>query len=150
VGRPLPAPKNRYPSLVSGSFASQGKQSACWRSAADGLVRSQKAHPEKHAVNLKILPVANDDLINGYHFYDQQSQGLRVIFSIRYSQDIDSLLIYYGIHQKFFAKYNRLLSKRFPFAVYYTVENQDNIIYAVLDCRSNPAWITGRFEGSGL
>lgn len=101
-------------------------------------------------MNLKILPVANDDLINGYHFYELQSQGLGSYFLDSLFSDIDSLLIYYGIHQKFFGKYYRLLSKRFPFAVYYTVENQDIIIYAVLDCRSNPAWITGRFEDSGL
>jgi hypothetical protein len=35
----------------------------------------------------------------------------------------------------------RLLSKRFPFAVYYRVENRTALVYAVLDCRKNPAWI---------
>jgi len=95
-------------------------------------------------MNLKILPSANEDLINGYHFYERQSQGLGSYFLDSLFSDIDSLLIYYGIHQQFFGKFYRLLSKRFPFAVYYTVEKTDIIIYAVLDCRSNPAWIEGR------
>jgi len=99
-------------------------------------------------MNIKILPAANEDLINGYHFYEGQSQDLGSYFLDSLFSDIDSLLIYHGIQQQFFGKYYRLLSKRFPFAVYYTVENTDIIIYAVLDCRSNPAWIEGRLTGN--
>ena len=95
-------------------------------------------------MNLKILPSANEDLINGYQFYEQQSQDLGSYFLDSLFSDIDSLLIYCGIHQQFFGKYYRLLSKRFPFAVNYTLEDTDIIVYAVLDCRSNPAWIEGR------
>jgi len=97
-------------------------------------------------MNIKILPSANDDLINGYHFYEQQSLGLGSYFLDSLFSDIDSLLVYYGLHQTFFGDYYRLLSKRFPFAVYYTVEKSDIIVYAVLDCRKNPAWIAGRLE----
>ncbi len=95
---------------------------------------------------IKILPIANDDLLNGYHFYEQQEKGIGSYFLDSLFSDIDSLLIYHGIHPIFFNKYYRLLSKRFPFAVYYTIESQDIIIYAVLDCRKKPAWIEGRFE----
>ena len=95
-------------------------------------------------MNIKILPSANEDLINGYHFYEQQSQGLGAYFLDSLFSDIDSLLIYYGLHQTFFGNYFRLLSKRFPFAVYYTVEKPDIVVYAVLDCRRNPAWLAGR------
>lgn len=95
-------------------------------------------------MNIKILPAANEDLINGYHFYEQQSQGLGAYFLDSLFSDIDSLLIYYGLHQTFFGNYFRLLSKRFPFAVYYTVEKPDIVVYAVLDCRRNPAWLAGR------
>lgn len=95
-------------------------------------------------MNIKILPSANEDLINGYHFYEQQSQGLGAYFLDSLFSDIDSLLINYGLHQTFFGNYFRLLSKRFPFAVYYTVEKPDIVVYAVLDCRRNPAWLAGR------
>lgn len=33
--------------------------------------------------------------------------------------DIDSLVVNTGIHPLYFGRYHRLLSKRFPFAVYY-------------------------------
>jgi len=55
--------------------------------------------------------------------------------------DIDSLIVSAGIHAIHFGKYHRLLSKRFPFAVYYRVEEQTALVYAVLDCRQRPAWI---------
>jgi hypothetical protein len=60
--------------------------------------------------------------------------------------DIDSLKIYAGIHPIHFEKYYRLLSKRFPFAVYYRIENDNALVYAVLDCRRNPAWIRNELK----
>ena len=94
----------------------------------------------------KILPAANDDLLNGYDFYEQQEEGIGSYFLDSLFSDIDSLQIYHGSHPLFFGKYHRLLSKRFPFAIYYRIENTDLIVYAILDCRKNPAWTKGRFE----
>jgi len=97
-------------------------------------------------MNIRILPIANDDLLNGYHFYEQQEKGIGSYFLDSLFSDIDSLHVYHGVHPVFFNKYHRLLSKRFPFAIFYTVENENIIVYAVLDCRKEPAWLKGRFE----
>ncbi len=51
-----------------------------------------------------------------------------------------------GIHSVHFTNYYRLLSKRFPFAVYYKLEKQIIDVYAILDCRKNPAWIREKLE----
>jgi len=59
--------------------------------------------------------------------------------------DIDSLRLYAGIHSLHFG-YNRLLSKRFPFAVYYRIENDVVRVYAILDCRRDPSWIRDRLS----
>ena len=59
--------------------------------------------------------------------------------------DIDSLQIYAGIHSVHFG-YHRLLSKRFPFAIYYRVARKTVRVYAVLDCRRDPAWIRERLS----
>ena len=45
-------------------------------------------------MNIKILPAANEDLVNGYQFYEQQSPGLGGYFLDSLFSDIDSLLIY--------------------------------------------------------
>ncbi|MEX2444783.1 MAG: hypothetical protein WD492_14350 [Alkalispirochaeta sp.] len=54
--------------------------------------------------------------------------------------DIDSPLLYAGIHQKVFGYY-RLLAKRFPYAIYYLVEEEIVIVYRVLDLRRNPKFL---------
>jgi hypothetical protein len=60
--------------------------------------------------------------------------------------DIESLHIYCGIHIKI-KNYHRLLSKRFPYAIYYKYNENEIFIYAVLDCRKNPIFINKRLEG---
>jgi hypothetical protein len=97
-------------------------------------------------MRIQILDSANQDLLDGYWFYEKQAEGLGVYFLETLFSDIDSLRVYAGIHSLYLKKYHRLLSKRFPFAVYYQVENDIVSIFAVLDCRRNPAWIKNRFK----
>jgi hypothetical protein len=58
---------------------------------------------------------------------------------------IDSLQLYASIHVRHFMYY-RLLSKRFPFIIYYRVSGKIVRIYVILDCRQNPAWIEERLK----
>ncbi len=85
-------------------------------------------------------------MIEGFRFYEKQAEGLGVYFLDTLFSDIDSLIIYAGIHPLFFEKYHRLLSKRFPFAVYYRIEDDLILVYAVLDCRQNPAWVRKKLK----
>jgi hypothetical protein len=64
-------------------------------------------------MKIKILNSANNDLIDGYWFYEKQDQGLGAYFLDTLFSDIDSLKIYAGIHSVQFKKYYRLLSKSF-------------------------------------
>jgi hypothetical protein len=60
--------------------------------------------------------------------------------------DIDSLIDHAGIHPVYFDKYHRLLAARFPFAIYYKVVGEGVIVFAVLDCRREPAWIRSKLN----
>ncbi len=91
-------------------------------------------------MKIQISTSANQDLVDGFHFYEKQSEGLGAYFIDSLFSDIDSLKIYAGIHSVHFNKYFRLLSKRFPFAIYYLIEQNTINVYAILDTRSNPAW----------
>jgi hypothetical protein len=59
---------------------------------------------------------------------------------------VDSLRLYAGIHLKAH-DFHRLLSKRFPFAIYYDQAEVTVRVWAVLDCRRNPNWIRRRLKG---
>ncbi|MBT4526471.1 MAG: type II toxin-antitoxin system RelE/ParE family toxin [Deltaproteobacteria bacterium] len=94
-------------------------------------------------MKVKILDVAEKDLEDGFKFYERQSTGLGSYFLDSLYSDIDSLKFFEGIHAKVFGYY-RLLSKRFPFAVYYRLAEKEVLVMAVLDCRRNPSWIRER------
>lgn len=92
-------------------------------------------------MKVRILASASRDLIEGYRFYEKQTEGIGAYFLDSLYSDIDSLMIGGGMHAVHFGSYHRLLSKRFPFAIYYRVEAGTVLVHAVLDCRRNPAWI---------
>lgn len=95
-------------------------------------------------MKIEILGAARQDLLDGYRFYEKRAEAVGAYFVDTLISDIDSLIVTAGVHPTHFGGYYRLLSKRFPFAVYYRVENQTARVYAVLDCRRSPAWIRNR------
>jgi hypothetical protein len=95
-------------------------------------------------MRIEVLDQAQLDLIEGFHFYEDQEAGLGSYFLANLYADIESLRIYAGVHRKAYKQYHRLLSGRLPFGVFYTFENDTVFVHAVLDCRKRPAWIRQR------
>ncbi|MGH7952251.1 MAG: type II toxin-antitoxin system RelE/ParE family toxin, partial [Limisphaerales bacterium] len=83
-------------------------------------------------MNLHILASACNDLADGRDFYERQGVGLGEYFLDSLFSDVDSLMLYAGIHRKVFSFY-RSLSKRFPYGIYYQFDGQNVIVYRVLD-----------------
>ena len=94
-------------------------------------------------MTIVILPSAKEDLAEGFSFFEEQQAGLGAYFLDSLFSDIDSLRIYAGVHRCVFG-YHRLLSKRFTFAVYYSMDAGTAYVGAVLDCRRDPAWLRKR------
>lgn len=97
-------------------------------------------------MRIEILESARDDLISGRAFYEKQLAGFGSYFVDSLFSDTDSLLLYAGVHPIHFDRYYRFLSKRFPFAIYYRAEGDLVRIFAVLDCRQDPARIVDRMK----
>lgn len=98
-------------------------------------------------MKIRLLETAKDDLRDGWSFYERTAAGLGDYFLDCLQADVRSLELFAGIHEKsdgFF----RMLAKRFPFAVYYLVEDESVAIYAILDCRRDPEWIVKRLDRS--
>lgn len=69
-------------------------------------------------MDIRLLEAAQNDLKEGYRFYEAQSQGLGDYFLDAIQADVKSLRLYAGVHataDEFF----RMCAKRFPFAIYY-------------------------------
>lgn len=95
-------------------------------------------------MQIRLTRSAEEDLLRGMAFYEAQQQSLGIYFLDSLSADIDSLILYAGIHAKPIGRFHRALSKRFPFAIYYEVDSDVITVVAILDCRQNPSAITDR------
>ena len=89
-------------------------------------------------MKVQILPSAMADLTNGRDFYEKQGKGLGQYFQDSLFADIDSLTLYGGIHPVHWGCH-RMLSHRFPYAIYDGVTNDNVVVWRVLDCRQHPA-----------
>lgn len=81
----------------------------------------------------------------GFRFYEKQQLGLGGYFLDSLYSDIDSLLLYAGVHSQHFGKY-RLLSNRFPYGIYYDLRGDLILARAVLDLHRDPSWISGKLN----
>ncbi len=88
-------------------------------------------------MKIQLLDEAQADLREGAKFYERQNGRLGTYFLDTIFSDIESLILYAGAHIKLNG-YHRLLSKTFPYAVYYQIDKDIIKIYGILDCRKNP------------
>ena len=97
---------------------------------------------------IQILSDAEKDLDEGREFYDQQGLHVGDYFWDSLLSDMESLVFFAGIHKKA-SGYHRMLSKRFPYAIYYDVNEDVASVVAVLPMRRNPVWIKAKMGGRG-
>jgi len=92
-----------------------------------------------------LLKEVANDLNDGKVFYDHREAGVGDYFYDSLVADIESLIIYAGIHNKRYGLH-RMLAKRFPYAIYYEIENEIAYVVAVLPMRRDPAWIKRKLK----
>ena len=89
-----------------------------------------------------------EDLNEGQRFYRAKETWLGDYFWDSVMSDMESLYVFAGIHELHFG-YHRLLSKRFPYGLYYDIDGAIIRVVAVLPMRRNPAWIRARLKSRG-
>lgn len=95
--------------------------------------------------SIKILSDAELDLVDGRRFYESLERGIGEYFWDCLLSDIESLIIYGGVHRKEYGYY-RMLSKRFPYSIYYDVREETVYVVAVLPMRRDPNWVRERIS----
>ena len=94
---------------------------------------------------LLLTELSQKDIYASQDFYETQSQNLGTYFYDSIICDLDALKFYAGIHQKYFGFY-RMLTKRFPYAIYYDIEDSMVIVHAVLHTRKDLKFIEKRLS----
>ena len=98
--------------------------------------------------NVVVLSEVADDLNDGKTFYDQSNPGVGDTFWDSLYADIESLTVYAGIHPRKDGLY-RMLTKRFPYAIYYEISDEVAYVVAVLPMRRDPRWIQAHLQDRG-
>lgn len=88
-------------------------------------------------MKIKISGGAERDIADGCDFYGDIDPNLATYFHDSISADIDSLLLYAGVHPKVDG-WHYTFASRFPFVIWYGVINDIVVVYAVLDGRRDP------------
>jgi hypothetical protein len=93
--------------------------------------------------NVVLSEDAFADVEGARAFYDRQESGLGDYFLSCLVADLEALSFFAGIHARRLG-HHRMLAKRFPFAIYYDVDEALAIVVAVLDMRRSPSAIKNR------
>lgn len=92
-------------------------------------------------IRVQISEDALQDLEDGFLFYEAQERRLGDYFATCLRADIEGLRVSGGIHRVVYRDYHRLLSRVFPYGIFYTMEGDCAVVWAVNDLRRDPAWI---------
>lgn len=87
-----------------------------------------------------VLVEAAEDLEEAREFYDAREVGVGDYCVTSLLSDIESLVLYHGIHGQQHGCF-RMLASRFPFGIYYLEAEHETRVVAVLDLRRQPSWI---------
>jgi hypothetical protein len=87
-----------------------------------------------------VLAEAASDIEQARDFYDMLEPGIGDYCADSLLADIESLVLYHGIHSKHIGLH-RMLAARFPFGIYYRETKEETQVVAVLDLRRDPNWI---------
>ena len=93
-------------------------------------------------IDIRISDDALADLNDGFLFYEAQEAGVGDYFLSHLRADIEGLKINAGTHLVVYDDFHRALSKVFPYAIFYTMDDPTHaIVWAIVDCRRDPEWI---------
>jgi len=99
--------------------------------------------------SISFFPEVEDDAISGYRWYEGKAIGLgeeflRLFYAI--SGEITRNPLIYPLKYK---GLRRCLLRRFPYAIYYRVNKQKVVVYALFHCARNPTEIERNLSARG-
>ncbi len=87
---------------------------------------------------LRFLPEVEDDAISGFSWYETKAPGLGDEFLRMFYACAGDIhrhpLLYPKVHNEF----RRCLLRRFPYAIYFTIDNDSIIVAGLFHCAREP------------
>ncbi len=96
--------------------------------------------------SLRFLPEVEEDVMGGYTWYEEKAvslgeEFLRVFYACA-SEISRNPLRYPKVHHEF----RRRLLKRFPYALYFKIEDREIVVFGLFHCARAPHTVRGNLQ----
>ena len=88
--------------------------------------------------SMSFLPEVEDDVLNGYTWYEQKTRGLGEEFIRMFYARAEEIPRNPLLYQTVYKDFRRCLLRRFPYAIYFKKDEQSVVVYGLFHCARNP------------
>ena len=88
--------------------------------------------------NIRFLPEVEEDLFSGFSWYEDKARGLGEEFLRIFYASSNSLTRNALIYKKVYGDFRRLILRRFPYAIYFVIDNNEIIVIGLFHCARDP------------
>jgi len=88
--------------------------------------------------DLHFLPEVEDDAIAGYSCYEEKAFGLGDEFLRMFYACANDITHSPLLYQKVYGEFRRRLLRRFPYAIYFRVEQNEILVVGLFHCARDP------------
>ena len=96
---------------------------------------------------LRFTPQADEDVIRAALWYEKEREGLGIRFLERVEEAVDRIKAAPLGHQKVLKEARKCEIERFPYALWYSVEPDGNVVIGCLHGKRNRALVRERVSG---
>ncbi|MEA3241301.1 MAG: type II toxin-antitoxin system RelE/ParE family toxin [Pseudomonadota bacterium] len=89
-------------------------------------------------MNLRYTNKSKEDLEIAIAWYEKQRRGLGFEFLDCVEVAIKSIVERPELYQIYYSPFRGCIVRRFPFVIFYTIENDEIIVHSVFDSRQDP------------
>ena len=90
---------------------------------------------------LRFLPEVEEDVFAGYLWYEEKARGLGEEFLRMFYASANELSRNALLYQKVHGDFRRRLLRRFPYAIYFRIEENQIIVFGLFHCARDPRTI---------
>ena len=94
------------------------------------------------STHIRFVDEVEEDIFSAYLWYEKQTDGLGERFLSEIYNKLDQHNFLPLAHQKVFLDFRRILSLRFPYAIYYRIQEGVVVVYGIFHTRKDPQAIT--------
>ncbi|MBI2848909.1 MAG: type II toxin-antitoxin system RelE/ParE family toxin [Chloroflexi bacterium] len=93
---------------------------------------------------LRFLPNVEEDVIAGYAWYKAKTPRLGEEFLRMFYASASEIAQNPLLYPKVYGKFRRRLLRRFPYAIYFSIEDNEIIVFGLFHCARDPRTVRAK------